>query len=263
MATIAHLNFLLTLVDVHTAQLHNGARNAREEAWIENWKSYVLDAYGSNDQEALKRAYAEVIVGEYAERYGDKIDGWWFDHARYGNVPLLRDVCKRANPRAILAYNGANLGGPATKGGKHGRRMKGKPRRFRSKTLGGNNPFADYTSGHPTPLRRALPSDARNLGMIESVEATSDGFFYAKGTATLGHLFMPMHARWNGGRGPMWTEEQAVTWMRRVLEAGGAWTWNVPLSNNTSRLRANSNEFASRVSLSLRKSDEGNASDEL
>jgi hypothetical protein len=65
--------------------------------------------------------------------------------------------------------------------------------------------------------------------MVTSVEGTKDGFFYAHGFASLGHCFMPMHERWNSGKNIVWEEDQAVDWMQRVLNAGGAWTWNVPV----------------------------------
>lgn len=59
---------------------------------------------------------------------------------------------------------------------------------------------------------------------------------YADGTANLGRMFMPMLVQWNKGNGVVWTEEQAVEWMRRALAAGGAWTWNVTLSIGQQRI---------------------------
>lgn len=241
---------------VRAAQQCNGPRNRGGERWIANWKSHVLKMYGSNDDDALRRAYAEVIVGEYARRYGDKVDGWWFDHARFGDLPLLRDVIKKANPNAILAFNVRAY---------HAKSYKRILKRTGTRVLEGKNPCADYTAGHPTPLRAALPGDDRNLGMIESIEATEDGFFYADGGggARLGHVFMPVHARWNDGDDVAWTEDRAAEWMRRVVKSGGAWTWNVPLLNSASRLKAVGADFAGRVNARLRTSDEGDGGDEL
>ena len=56
------------------------------------------------------------------------ISGWWFDHASFGNIPLLHDICKKANPKTILAFNYGKLG-----------------------ELHNSNPdYEDYTYGHPS-----------------------------------------------------------------------------------------------------------------
>ena len=54
---------------------------------MDNWSNYVRGVYGDTDIETFKTAYAEVIIDEYAQRYGTLIDGWWFDHAGLGNIP--------------------------------------------------------------------------------------------------------------------------------------------------------------------------------
>ena len=217
------------------AQLKHGNKSPQGKQYIENWKSYVLDKYGANDTATLKRAYAEVIVKEYAERYGEKIDGWWFDHASFGNIPLLHDVCKKANPNAILTFSKGKLG----------------------QVRNSNPGYEDYTFGHPTPVRRCKASNKRNLRMVKDIEASADGFVYAKGTPSLGHVFMPMHERWNGGRSVVWTEEQAVDWMGRVVNAGGAWTWNVPIVPRGSCLHGTSLRFAQLVGSKLLEQQNG------
>ena len=215
--------------------MHHGNESPKGKQFIENWRSYVLDKYGSDDEATLKKAYAEVIVAEYAERYKTKIDGWWFDHASFGNIPMLHDICKKANPNTILAFNNGKLG-----------------------QIRNSNPdYEDYTFGHPTPMRRCAASDEQNLPMVESIESSLDGFIHANGKPSLGHMFMPMHERWNSGESVVWSEEQAVDWMGRVLNAGGAWTWNVPMFQRESRLHELSVDFASRVGSKLLEQQNG------
>ncbi|KAL9190187.1 hypothetical protein ACHAXT_007398 [Thalassiosira profunda] len=199
------------------AQLKHGKPHMQ---WIQNWKAWVKEEYGSDDVPTLKVAYAETVVKEFAERYGDQIDGWWFDHALCGDIPLLYDTVKQANPKCIVAFNN-----------------------------GGQPNFEDYASGHPTPVARAPANSERNEAMVRAIEASKDGFFYSEsGHPRLGHMFMPMRERWNSGESIVWPEEQAVAWMQRVLNAGGAWTWNVPSVDHLSILNVESVEFASRVS---------------
>ena len=58
------------------AKLHHtpDPGTGKEEA-VNRWKAYVLEEYGADDVDTLKKAYAEIVVKEYAERYGSKIDG--------------------------------------------------------------------------------------------------------------------------------------------------------------------------------------------
>lgn len=53
-----------------------------------------------------------AVLGEYAERYGDKVKAWWMDgffelHNGYTNElrGLYYDAIKRGNPEALVAFN--------------------------------------------------------------------------------------------------------------------------------------------------------------
>merc|ERR1719273_386881 len=46
---------------------------------IWKWRNYVSEKYSSTTRGILKRAYAEIIVGEYASKYGKKLSGFVFD----------------------------------------------------------------------------------------------------------------------------------------------------------------------------------------
>ena len=216
------------------AKLHHGKKNAfdwngQTSPSVDNWTAWVKEHYGSSDEATLKKAYAEVIVGEYARRYGTKIDGWWFDHASFGNIDLIHREITKANPKAILTFNRGKLG----------------------TTLNNNPDYEDFTFGHPTPLRRAPANSQKNLRMVTAIEASANGFIIKNEKPSLGHMFMPMCDRWNTGKSIVWPEEQAVDWMQRVLKAGGAWTWNVPFDHIRSVLRQDSVDFAKRVGSQL------------
>ena len=180
---------------------------------MDNWSDYVLSVYGDTEIETFKTAYAEVIIDEYAQRYGTLIDGWWFDHAGHGNIPLLHDIVTSYNPNTVISFNtGQHI------------------------PLTNNNPdYENFTSGHPTPIARVPASDVANLPMLTSLEGTPDGYFYDGARRSLGHMFMPMQTRWNSGD-IVWTLEQAVDWQGRATNAGGAWTWNVDTDDRNSQL---------------------------
>ena len=112
--------------------------------------------------------------------------------------------------------------------------------------------------GHPNPCRTVSPSDAANLPMVEAAEESRGGFVHADdgdgvSRPSLCHLFMPMCETWCMGDEVVWTEERAGEWMSRVLDAGGAWTWNVPADDARSVLQEDAVEFAAKVGLRLNK----------
>lgn len=175
-------------------------------ASVDAWYSFVETAYGSNDTDTMKLAFAEVIIGEFAERYESLIAGWWFDHSSFGDREALVRVIRAANPDAVIALN-------------QGQKVP----------LVNNHPgFEDYTFGHPTPVAREPASSMVNLPMVESIEESDNGYLWRDGYASLGHMFMPVSTSWNGlqSNTSVWTTEQAQDWMSRVLESGGSWTWN-------------------------------------
>lgn len=210
------------------AKLKHGPANETDAKRMSNWRAWVKRKYGSDEISDLKKAYAEVIVREYAQRYGTKIDGWWFDHAAFGDIELIHKEIKKANPNAIAAFCRGM--------GEVGNKSPG---------------YEDYTGGHPAPMRHEKASSMNNLGMVTAIEKSERGFFIKDGKASLGHMFMPTKELWNNGKNIVWTEEQAVDWMQRVLNAGGAWTWNVPLDDKLSTLDVSSVEFMKRVSSKL------------
>ncbi len=206
------------------AMLKHGAANAYDgvedadgnftSQAMDNWAAYVTQEYGDTSIDTYKTAYAEVIIDEYAERYGTLIDGWLFDHASNGNIPLLHDTVKTYNPDAVLAFN-------------DGQKVP----------LINNNPgYEDYTFGHPTPIAQLNSSDAVNLPMLTAIEDTAEGYFEADNEVSLGHMFIPIQETWNSGD-LVWTQEQGSDWLGRCLKAGGAWTWNVDVTDSQSILR--------------------------
>lgn len=185
---------------------------------MENWAAWVAETYGDTSDATYKKAYAEVIVQEYANRYGDQISGWWFDHASFGDIELIHHYCTLANPLVVMAFN-------------EGTKIP----------LMNNNPnFEDYTFGHPNPIAKTLPSDDINLPMLESIETTNTegegGYFNGgSGRYSLGHMFMPLAAKWNSGD-ISWELRKAGEWQARAMAAGGAWTWNIETTDFDSKL---------------------------
>lgn len=157
---------------------------------LDSWEQY-RSSLGITNEEAI----SEKIIRYYSTRYGELIDGWWFDHAAFANPALYAAAARSGHSSAVVAFN---------------RHSQGK--------LVAGAPEADYTAGHPTPLIRRAPSWPGNEAMVEQIEQGPhvDG--------VLGHIFMPLQRQRRSGPATFETEI-AVDWTLRVLSAGGAFTW--------------------------------------
>lgn len=162
---------------------------------IDKWKKYAKSRRMTPEQ-----AVADIIVKEYSLRYGPKISGWWFDHAKYGDIKALEKAARAGNPQAALSFN-----------------VGGSPELLTC-------PESDFTGGHPTPLKRRSPSWEGNEVAIKLIEESN----YINGS--LGHFFPPMQATWNSGK-PAFETDQAVDWTMRIVESKGAVTWAVALAD--------------------------------
>jgi hypothetical protein len=193
-----------TLVYFACEGFHTGlAKEGLQDVWFNHIETLGLTHY---------EAVAELLLKHYAERYKDKIDGWWFDGSGALRTPQQRqewrDIVLASNPKAVIAFN----------------RMAGPP--FRSSAE------CDYFGGHPEP-RSVYPfSDPINLPMITAIEQSP--WMNCRGEAvgdpkmsTLGHVFMGMQDRWTLGK-CNFPSKQAVDWTTRVVASGGMYTWAVP-----------------------------------
>eukprot|EP00040_Diaphanoeca_grandis_P019475 m.102857 g.102857 ORF g.102857 m.102857 type:complete len:562 (-) comp27444_c0_seq1:337-2022(-) len=188
---------------------------------MENWAEWVNTTYGNVTLDTLKYAYANNIIKEFADRYGSKIGGWWFDHADFGNIPLLHKIITDANPDITVAFN----------------------RGLKVPLINNNPGFEDFTSGHPNPVQRTPANNSANLGMLTSIEQANHGLLNdGAGRLSLGHMFMPLQTVWNSGD-IVWPIEQAAEWQDRAMCAHGAWTWNIATNDAMSSLAATPVEF--------------------
>ncbi|MEP4889934.1 MAG: LamG domain-containing protein [Aliiglaciecola sp.] len=174
-------------------------------ASMNRWRDYVLVNYPSTSLHHSFQLALVNIVETLSLRYGDLIDGWWFDHATYGDYRLLPDAARAGNSDAVVALGLAE------------------------DVYLGNNPEVpeDFTGGHPTPLTRTVSSSDINLPMLTAIEATANGVFPAieeDDVDAVGQMFMPLQQSWNGGT-VVFSEAKGSDWLNRALNANGAYTW--------------------------------------
>jgi hypothetical protein len=141
----------------------------------------------------------EAIVRDWSLRFGDRIDGWWFDGCYWPNTmyrtpdtpnfATLASAARAGNPASVVAFN------------------PGVVPRILSIT-----PHEDYTAGEI--------SDPATLSMRRTADGRIDG-------AQL-HVLSYLGRTWGLGA-PRFPTEAVVGWSRDVRKERGALTWDVPV----------------------------------
>jgi hypothetical protein len=144
----------------------------------------------------------EQIIRTWSERWGKKVSGWWFDGCYFPNsmyrspdppnFASFAAAARAGNPDAIVAFN------------------PGVVYRMLSMT-----PHEDFTAGE---------IDKPELVTVRrSVDGRVDG--------TQIHMLSFLGEKWGRGN-PRFTSQQVVDYTKKVLDFGGAVTWDVPVELN-------------------------------
>lgn len=144
----------------------------------------------------------EQIVRTWSERWGRKVDGWWFDGcyfpnsmyrlAEAPNFASFAAAARAGNPDAAVAFNPGVI--------------------YRMLSL---TPYEDFTAGEIDKPE------------LVTIRRAADG----KIDGTQVHMLSYLGTTWGMGE-PRFTAEQVIGYTRKVREAGGAVTWDVPIGLN-------------------------------
>jgi hypothetical protein len=150
----------------------------------------------------------EQVIREWSQRWGKKVVGWWFDGCYFPNsmyrspqAPNFASFAAGAragNPDAAVAFN------------------PGVVYRILSMT-----PYEDFTAGEIDQPERVTIRRAAD-GKMDGVQI---------------QMLSYLGTTWGTGS-PRFSTEQAVGFSRKIAEAGGAVTWDVPVELNGTISRA-------------------------
>ena len=197
-------------------------------------KGFAWNKEPNTDQAEFQRLYLKAIR-EWAVRFGENLDGWWFDGAYYNNAvfdnkcikwELWYDACRAGNEDAILTFNDGS---------------------YLVSRIKPIVPEYDYLSGEQVAvidgkLRLGLKKEGYELYLPETA--------YVEGTHCLNHTLLPLDADWGHGWGvfpewtnfpfkpiylstpdgmepPAYTDEQLQLFVKNFTSIGGAVTLNV------------------------------------
>jgi hypothetical protein len=141
----------------------------------------------------------EQVIREWSERWGSKVSGWWFDgcyfpnsmyrSAEPPNFASFAAAARAGNPEAALAFNPGVV--------------------YRMLSL---TPYEDFTAGE---------IDKPELAAIRRAAG-------GKIDGTRIHMLSYLGETWGKGA-PRFTAAQVIAYTRKIRDAGGAVTWDVPV----------------------------------
>lgn len=144
----------------------------------------------------------EAVIREWSLRWDDGVAGWWFDGCYWPNLTYRHEsppnfetfaaAARAGNPDAVVAFN------------------PGAVDRVLSIT-----PFEDYSAGEINDPDRLM------------IRRHRDG----KVDGTRIHVLSYLGETWGRGS-PRFDSERVVDWSRKVVETGGAVTWDVPVERS-------------------------------
>jgi len=144
----------------------------------------------------------ERVIAEWSRKWGGKVAGWWFDGCYYPNTMYrsasapnftsFAAAARAGNPQSCLAFNPGVI--------------------YR---IAGMSPEDDYTAGEiDKPEMASVRRDEG--GLVDGVQIQMLSF---------------LGERWGSGN-PRFTTEQVIAYTKKIRDAGGGVTWDVPVETN-------------------------------
>ena len=146
----------------------------------------------------------ESVLRQWSLRWGTNISGWWFDGCytpnriyEYPDAPNFQSeaaATRAGNPMAAVAFNRGVMDRPIAL-----------------------TPYADYTAGEINDIQTMRPWRLED-GMVDGARV---------------HLLSYLGQKWGTG-GPRYQDlnDIVIPQTRRLLELGGAVTWDTPVQTN-------------------------------
>jgi alpha-L-fucosidase len=157
---------------------------------------------GANANREFQRNW-EAVIREWSTRWGRKIDGWWYDGCYWPNTMYrskeppnfesFAAASRAGNPDGVVAFNPGVV--------------------YRTISI---TPYEDYIAGEVDQPERWTPR--------RNADGKQDG--------TRIQMLSYLGDRWGFGETPRFSTEQAVAFSRKVFDAGGAVTWDVPIGRD-------------------------------
>ncbi|WP_178984316.1 T9SS type A sorting domain-containing protein [Winogradskyella helgolandensis] len=213
---------------------HLQGNSDREFEILAAWEDYYNTEFAGDEALAWR-----TLVKGYLERFQGLVDGYWLDNL--GNLPgelsdfvaMIREVdpniaiATNSNSTYLTDENGDVLyvDTDATD--------DEDPTDYRIRNFAINNPYMDFTAGHPTPLGQGAPPNswAYEEFLFPLIAEAPWGSFDGSKDA-IKHYFCPIRERWSVANADLVFEvEQAYRFVRTLTDAGGTITYSTTITD--------------------------------
>lgn len=211
-----------------------GNVDATEAGIITGWENYYNTNFAGDEGLAW-----QTLARGFFERFNGLVDGYWIDNM--SNIPgdvndfvaMIRDV----DPDAAIATNltksyikdenGDNIYVDSDAIDDED------PTDYKVFFLEANDPYMDFTAGHPTPLGQGAPPNSWAYEEFSFPLITENPWSSYDGSKlALKHYFVPIRERWSVASADLVFEvEQAYRFVRTFTDAGATMTWSTTITN--------------------------------
>ncbi|MDO7172421.1 T9SS type A sorting domain-containing protein [Mariniflexile sp. AS56] len=212
-----------------------GASDAIETEISAAWESYCNTKFGGDQALGWR-----TLARGYFERFKGLVDGYWVDNLsslRAVEVGPFLNMIRDVDPNIAIA---SNLDKSYIED-ENGNRIlvdsdgtnDQDPTDYKVFFLEANDPYMDFTAGHPTPLGQGAPPNSWAYEEYSFPLITENPWStYDNSKLTLKHYFAPIRQQWSVARADLIFEvEQAYRFVRTFTDAGAAITWSTTISD--------------------------------
>ncbi|WP_179351272.1 T9SS type A sorting domain-containing protein [Winogradskyella vidalii] len=215
---------------------HLQGNSDREFEILAAWENYYTTEFAGDEALAWR-----TLVKGYLERFQGLVDGYWLDNL--GNLPgELSDfiaMIREVDPNIAIATNGNSTYLTDENGDvlyvDTDATDDEDPRDYRIRNFVINDPYMDFTAGHPTPLGQGAPPNSWAYEefifplIAESPWGTFDG-----NKDAIKHYFCPIRDRWSVASADLVFEtEQAYRFVRTLTDVGAAITYSTTITDGS------------------------------
>lgn len=211
-----------------------GSVDDTEAEILEAWINYYTNEFDGDEGLAWR-----TLAKGYFERFKGLADGYWIDNVSSlpGEVSDFVAMIRETDPRVAIATN-------ITKSyfvDENDNRIKvdsdglddEDPTDYNVFFLEANDPYMDFTAGHPTPLGQGAPPNSWAYEELSFPLITENPLSSYDGSKqTVKHYFIPIRERWS----VYWVDlvfetEQAYRFVRTFTDAKATMTWSTTITD--------------------------------
>lgn len=205
------------------------------------WEKYYNDKFDGDEGEAYR-----TLCKGFVERFKGLADGYWLDHTNgiAGELSDFVDMIREVDPTVLIASNGL-VNSDKDRNKNYVKDENGEiltvlsdglndpnPRKYQVRSFNVNDPYVDFTSGHPTPLAWGAPPSSWAYEEFSFPEIVAEMAHYDPAKHNIKHAWMPMRMKWTDRKAElMFDNEQAYRYVRTLTDAGCALTWGNTQTN--------------------------------